>query len=164
MADNGKMYAAFDEAYAKEMATLVAEADIALPNISEACFMTGVEYREEYDEDYIHSLLEKLHQLGTKKIVLTGVSYEKETTGVVVSDGTTVEYYRHPRFPEGSHGTGDVYASSFVGMYLQGKSLLEAAKIAADYTYHCIAVTKQDPSHWYGVKFEACLKDLVNEL
>jgi len=59
MADNGKLYPAFDEAFAKHMATLCAKADIIVPNITEACFMTGVEYKTEYDRAYIDELLEK---------------------------------------------------------------------------------------------------------
>ena len=50
MADNGKLYPAFDEAFAKYMATLCARADIIVPNIPEACFMLGEEYKEKYDE------------------------------------------------------------------------------------------------------------------
>ena len=50
MADNGKLYPAFDEAFAKHMATLCAKADIVVPNITEACFMSGMEYKTEYDE------------------------------------------------------------------------------------------------------------------
>ena len=53
MADNGKMYPAFDEAYASLNAGLCGSADIIVPNITEACFMTGREYKEEYDEAYL---------------------------------------------------------------------------------------------------------------
>ena len=53
MADNGKLYPAFDEAFAAKMATLCAKADIIIPNITEASFMTGMEYKESYDEAYI---------------------------------------------------------------------------------------------------------------
>ncbi len=41
MADNGKLYPAFDEDFPKEMAKLCAKADIVLPNITEACFHQG---------------------------------------------------------------------------------------------------------------------------
>ena len=40
---------------------------------------------------------------------------------------------------------------------LNGKSAYEAAVIAADYTVKCIEITREDPGHWYGVKFEAAL-------
>ena len=60
MADNGKLYPAFDEKYAKENAKLCGKADIIVPNITEACFMTDTEYKEVYDEAYVKELLQKL--------------------------------------------------------------------------------------------------------
>ena len=47
MADHGKLYPAFDEAYAKHNASLCGAADIIVPNLTEACFMTDTEYRED---------------------------------------------------------------------------------------------------------------------
>ena len=60
MADNGKLYPAFDEVYVEGMKELCAKADYVLPNITEACFLAGVEYRTEYDRAYIDLLLQKL--------------------------------------------------------------------------------------------------------
>ena len=59
MGDNGKLYPAFDEKFAKHMATLCARADIIDPNLTEACFMLGEEYKEdgEYDEEYIKNII-----------------------------------------------------------------------------------------------------------
>ena len=42
MGDKGKLYPAFDMAYAKKNAELCACADIIVPNITEAAFMTGM--------------------------------------------------------------------------------------------------------------------------
>ena len=164
MADNGKLYPAFDEAYAAEMKTLCAEADVILPNITEACFLTGMEYRETYGDAYIHALLDSLHAAGMKTVILTGVSFSNEKTGVVVSSSEAREYYEHRRIPKGSHGTGDVYASAFVGAYLRGKTAYEAAGIAAEYTVRCIENTQDDPDHWYGVKFEPLLPFYIEQL
>ena len=154
MADNGKLYPAFDAAYVEAMRELAFSADIILPNITEACFLTGMEYRERYDEAYIGELLDRLSAAGAKTIVLTGVGYREGCTGVVVQEGGVRRYYEHRRISKGSHGTGDVYAAAFVGALLNGKDAYEAAVIAADYTVRCIEATQGDESHWYGVKFE----------
>ena len=164
MADNGKLYYGFDEAFAHEMATLCAKADIVLPNITEACFMTGLEYKTEYGEDYIASLLSALEAKDMKNVVLTGVSYESGTTGVIVKTGETVRYYRHRRIPGGCHGTGDVFASAFAGALLNGFSEYDSARIAADYTLLCIEKTVGDENHKYGVKFELALPELIKML
>ena len=164
MGDNGKLYPAFDLAYAEAMKRLCFTADIILPNITEACYLTGMEYKETYDRAYIDSLLEKLTANGAKTIVLTGVSYTAGKTGVVVLENGVYSYYEHDKFEKGSHGTGDVYASAFVGAYLNGRTAPEAARIAADYTFKCIEITVQDPDHWYGVKFELPLPGLISEV
>lgn len=157
MADGGKLYPAFDLEYVEAMKSLVREADIILPNITEACFLTGVPYRETYDEAYIDGLLAALADLGAKTVVLTGVGYAPDTTGVVVCENGEKRYYAHRRIAKGCHGTGDVYASAFVGALENGKSTYDAAVIAADFTVDCIAYTQGDASHWYGVKFEPLL-------
>lgn len=161
MADNGKLYPAFDLAFVDEMKKLVSRADIVLPNITEASYLTGIGYKETYGEDYIRSLTEALLAMGAKTVVLTGVSYDAETTGVAVHDVNGFAYYRHEKLPQSSHGTGDVYASAFVGAYVQGKSAYDAAAIAADYTVACIKYTDGDPQHRYGVKFEPVLPELI---
>ena len=107
MADNGSLYPAFDESFPAEMAKVCAKADIILPNITEACPLTGTPYKTSYDESYIHELLKKLLALGCHTAALTGVSYEKGRLGVVSLDrnGDTFSYFtRH--CPQSYHGTG----------------------------------------------------------
>lgn len=162
MADNGKLYSIFNDEYVSAMRGLCASADILIPNITEACFLTEVEYREAYDEIYVKELLDKISALGVKTIVLTGVSYAPDKTGVIVYEDGVTRYYEHDKISKGCHGTGDIYASAFTGALLNGKELFEAARIAADYTVKCIINTQGDAEHWYGAKFETALGDLIN--
>ena len=57
-----------------------------------------------------------------------------------------------------------MFASTFAGALMKGKSPFEAAKIAADFTLMCIENTVDDPDHWYGVKFEPVLPELIKAL
>lgn len=164
MADRGELYPVFDMDFVQEMKKLVGKGDIVLPNITEASLLTDTEYREEYDEEYICGLVDGIHRLGAGTVVLTGVSYDAQSTGVLVSEQGKQTYYRHELLDRGCHGTGDVYASSFVGAYMHGKTVPEAARIAADYTLACIKNTLDDPDHWYGVKFEPVLGELMDAL
>ncbi len=162
MADNGKLYYGFDMEFVNSMATLCAKADMILPNITEACFMTGLEYKTEYNREYIDSILSALTQLGAKTIILTGVSYSEDTTGVVVFENGEYSYYEHKKLEGGCHGTGDVYAAAFTGALMRGFSTFDSAALAADYTLLCIEKTLPDAkNHWYGVKFETCIPELV---
>ncbi len=164
MADNGKLYAGFDSAYAAAMTKLCAQADIMLPNITEACLMTGHPYRQTCDEAYIDELVSKLNALGSATVVLTGVGYAPGQTGVLISRGQERFYYSHEKIDRSYHGTGDVFASAFVGAVASGKTLPQASEIAAEYTALCIRKTYHDPDHWYGVKFETALAELIQML
>ena len=164
MADHGKLYPGFDEVYVEAMKGLCTKADYVLPNMTEACFLTGMPYRESYDKAYIDELLARLQAMGCKNIIFTGVSYQSGKTGIEILDGGVRHYYEHEMLPNGSHGTGDVYASAFVGAMVRGKSAYEAAAIAGDYTVECIKETAGDSSHWYGVRFEPVLGKLIAAL
>ena len=164
MADHGKLYSGFDQAYVDSMRGLCAKADVILPNITEAAMLTGMEYREGYEEAYILSLVEKLHAMGAKYVVLTGVGSSAQDTGVLISGGGEIHRYCHPRLERSYHGTGDIYASAFVGCWMGGKTMVEAAAIAADFACKCIEMTMDDESHWYGTKFETALPYLIQRL
>ncbi len=164
MADNGKLYVGFDASFVEAMKSLCGKADYILPNITEACFLTGIEYRTEYDRAYIDTLLEKLSALGCKNIIFTGISYNPDTTGVVIYENGQYAYYEHTLLPNSCHGTGDIYASAFVGALVRGKTAYESAKIAADYTVECIKATAEAKNHWYGAAFEPVLGKLLEAI
>mgnify|MGYP000388147286 FL=1 len=84
MADNGKLYTGFDMAFAKKMTTLCSDADIILPNISEAAFITNTPYPgEDASVDEIKAMLLKLANLGPKIAVITGVHIEPNRFGYI---------------------------------------------------------------------------------
>ena len=170
MADNGKLYVGFDEAFAKEMLNLCTKADITLPNISEAALMLGEEYPgEEANEDVVRGLLTKLVNAGCKFPVITGVTLDNGSFGFIGLNSENGEFisYGTTKVPYKSHGTGDVYASAFTGALTLGKSVHTALKIATDFTAASIRNTYEDPdSVNYAVNFEAeipYLLKLINE-
>ena len=160
MADNGKLYTGFDTAFAQKMKELCSCADVVLPNVTEACLLTDTPYMAEYTQADIEQLIAKLKALGAKTVVLTGISYREGKTGVVVAQ-EDIKYYEHEKIAQGCHGTGDIYASAFVGALMRGKSAFDSAKIAADYTVACIKATQGDKDHWYGARFESSLPLLI---
>ena len=164
MADHGRLYTGFDMDFVEAMKALVARADYVLPNLTEACLLTGTPYTKEYDRAFIDELLRKLHALGAKNVIFTGVSYAPGRTGVAVSEAGIYSYYEHQMLPNSCHGTGDIYASAFVGALLKDKSAFDAAAIAADYAVKCIRNSAGDPGHTYGAKFEPVLGELIAAL
>lgn len=169
MGDNGKLYPAFDEKFAKHMATLCAKADIIDPNLTEASFMLGLEYKEdgEYDEAYIKNVLKKLTGLGAKIAILTGVSLSPDKIGAMGYDSEKDEYfsYYNDKINAKYHGTGDIFSSSLLGAIVKGKSLEKSIEIAADFTRKSIELTENDKDKcWYGVNFEEAIPYLVEKI
>ena len=88
----------------------------------------------------------------------------EEDTGLLLRDCGEVRRYAHPRLPGSFSGTGDLFAAAFTGAVAAEKGLYESAKIAADFTCRCIECTISQPAHWYGVKFEPVLPELMRML
>lgn len=158
MADNGKLYTGFDEAFARNMGRLCGKADIILPNISEACLMLGIEYPgEDANEDIIKDILVRLSSLGAKINVITGTTLSDGLFGFIGYNAETKEFFKYGtnKVAHTSHGTGDVFASAFTGALMNDFDIFNSLKIAADYTCACIKNTYEDPdSVNYAVNFE----------
>ena len=160
MADNGKLYAGFADDFPSKMARLCQGADYILPNLTEAAFLVGETPKlEGYTREEIERLVAKLHDIGAKNVILTGVSFDPDLLGSAISDGGKVEYDFNPRLKKMSHGTGDVYASVFAGALLRGRSAFDAAALAADIV--CESIRHTDDDHWYGVSFERAIPQLA---
>lgn len=167
MADHGRLYSGFGPEFPALMARVVSKARITVPNITEASLMTGMPYREDYDEGYIRSLLQGVAALGAEKVVLTGVSFAPDSIGFMSYDSVSGTYdsYFNRRDAHAYHGTGDIFSATAVGGIMRGLSLQDAFRLAVDFTLHCIEVTRTDPhASWYGVEFERALPMLTERM
>lgn len=167
MGDGGALYKGFTPEFASETVKLCTKADVIMPNMTEASFMLGIPYREEYDEDYVKEILKKLTELGSKCAVLTGVSFDDSDIGAYMYDSATDEFYGcfNKKINAMFHGTGDIFAASMVGAYMKGKTMSQSLKLAVDYVYECIRCTINDPNpRTYGVNFEEALPFYMNSL
>ncbi len=165
MGDGGHFYAGFTNDFAAEMKKLCGKADVILPNLTEAALLLGEDYVESgYDEEFIKNMLIKLSKLGSKIVVLTGVSFDKSSQGVMSYNKETGEFssYFNDNIPGYFHSTGDVFSSTLSGALVKGFDMGRSIKIAVDFTVDCIKHTLgSEKEHWYGVKFEECIPDLI---
>lgn len=165
MADHGKLYYGFDQAFVEAMKGLCAEADYILPNMTEAAFLTDMPYEDGSDRRYVDEIMSRLIKLGCKNIILKGLpSKNGNYIGILMYIDGKMDYYEHERLANSCHGTGDIYASAFVGALARGKSANEAARIAADYAVECIKETAKLDNHWYGAAFELAVPKLIELL
>lgn len=166
MGDNGKLYAGFDKSFAKGMASLCSKADVIVPNLTEAVYMTNAEYTPlPFTEEYVSNVLDSLMTLGCKNAVLTGVAFDSNTLGASVRCEGKTEHFIEEKINGMYHGTGDVFGSALVGAYVSGKTLFEATQIAVKYTQQTIRQKFNDKSDFRnGVPFESCTEYLLKLL
>lgn len=156
MADNGKLYSLFSEDFPKGMARLCEKADIIVPNMTEAALLLGDEYNPgPYTEDYISALLKRLADRFGCKVILTGVFFDDVSLGAACYDGNSVSYSLSDKIEGYYHGTGDVFGSSVLAAYLNGKTLSESMAFAVTYTHDSIQRTYEAGTDIrFGVDFE----------
>lgn len=167
MADNGKLYAGFDENFVKEMKELCKMADIIVPNLTEASYMLEKEYKENYSEQEIKDMLIELSILGPKYVVLTGVSFNENKLGVMSYNKETNKFFTYfkEKVPAKYHGTGDIFASTLVGAITNNSTLEEGLKVAVDYVWKTINDTyKTNKKDVYGVNFETKIPYLIDRI
>ena len=154
-ADNGKLYGGFDLEYVAAMRKLLRRADIILPNMTEASFLTGVEYRETYDKAYVENMVAALSQITDGTVIITGIEFDGKIGEVIYEKGK-YEYVLLEKLPEKFHGTGDIFASVFTAGLMADDSLDKCCKKAGKFVADCIKATDKS-THFYGVKFEEVL-------
>ena len=152
--DNGKLYGGFDRAYVSSMRRLLKRADIILPNLTEAAFLLGEEYKTQYDGAYIEGIARRLYEAFGATTVITGVE-RGGLIGEIIYDGREYEYVLSEKVPKFSHGTGDIFAAAFAARWLNGASLAEACDTAGRLVADCLRATSDE--HSYGVQFEDVL-------
>lgn len=174
MGDDGRAYQTYTPAMCAGMARLAELADVITPNLTEAAFLLGRDYRElpgggihsPYDEKALCQLAEDLSLNGRRSVALTGASLAPGQTGAICFDAKTgqtkavqTEFVVHPL-----HGTGDVFASVLTGALVQGRSLADAAAEAVDFIHACAERTvAQNLPLREGVDFEPLLYRLMRQ-
>lgn len=141
MGDGGKLYSGFKSDFPKAMLKLCASSDVILPNLTEACLMTGIEYKTEYQRDYIEEVINSIKKITRNTIVLTGVSFDDDNIYTVISEDNKLTYIATEKQYGTFHGTGDVFASCIVSAVMNGMGIADAARFAGDFVSEVIKYT-----------------------
>lgn len=156
MGDEGKLYNGMSELNVSIMRRLSARADILIPNLTEACLLTGLPYEEDGPtEPQAHELLEACRNLGAKSIVITSVlmdgmhcviGYDHEIDSAFVIGFSMID----ARFP----GTGDVFSAALIGEVLNGTALRYATESAMSTVSAIIEDNLCKEEKFFGVDIE----------
>ena len=163
MGDHGKLYFRVTADHICAMQGLCRKAEVLLPNITEAAYLTGLPYRDTADESYLRELAEGMLTFGAKAVVITGFLWDTETTGFYGYTRETGPFaYKANRIPKSLHGTGDLFAATFTGSYLKTADLRQAATLAAGFVERVVAST--EAASPFGAEFEKELPWLIEHL
>ena len=166
MADNGEFYSTFDQEFADKMGELCKLGDYILPNTTEACYILHKPWKPDFIKEEMIEMAKELSDFTKRYVILKGDNHRQKEMGMIVLDKKedTLNFVYNDKIDYLSHGTGDVFASAFVGSTMIGKTPEAAAKVAGEFTKKAIEKTIGDETHTYGVKFEQAIPELYGLL
>lgn len=136
MGDNGNIIKTYTQGMCDKMKDLVSVADLATPNITEACVLTGRPYSDtELGETEAKALCEGIAALGAKSVVLTGVVRKDKLFNCGIENGKDYFELDIDLLPFQMHGTGDLFASVLTGGLVRGHSLRDSVDSAAHFVW-----------------------------
>ena len=168
MGDDCKTYANFSNELLKTIKSMVNEADIITPNLTELCLLTDedpdkiVRFKGDDLINEIRRLSLLLDSKQNKIIAVTGIPLlkkdvlgnliiEKDNSKVITTQSNGIHY----------SGTGDLFAAVFLGEILRGGSAFDAADVASHFIYTAIKNTEKDNDPKAGISYEKSLKLLI---
>lgn len=166
LGDGGTLYPTCTGEMCEEMKTLIGIADVALPNVTECCILTGTPYRESgWTRRELSDMAVKLRLMGAKSAVITGVCEGGFITNVVLERGAEkADFIRMKRTGQTRPGTGDVFSSVLMGALLNDMTLSGAVRLAAGFVKDCIACSDElEIPRLNGVCFERLLWKLAKK-
>ncbi len=162
MGDNGRRYATIDDALCDELRKLLPLSTIITPNLTEACILSGVSYREgEFCAEDLSDIADRLQKMGASDLVITGIADKNEICDYIrTREGDSV-LLRQPVSGTPHAGTGDVFASVIAADAVNGVKLQDSVKKASDFVGRAIALSdKMQIPAQDGVCFEEILGTL----
>ncbi|MCL1793636.1 MAG: pyridoxamine kinase [Oscillospiraceae bacterium] len=159
MGDNGEIYKFYTPEMCENMRSLVAIADIATPNLTEACVLADENYGKfAAGGGEIQALAEKLIDIGAKNAVITGIERGDKLYNCILSENGEYAEREIELLPFRMHGTGDLFSSVLTGGILCGHSLAESVDSAALFVCEVMKYSKTvENFHERGACFEPFL-------
>lgn len=158
MGDDGVLYNGIDSRVVSYMRRLVGEADVMIPNFTEAAFLSGCYLgKETLNSDEIQHLLKELRKMTEGSVVVTSIAETGTGRHLVCGydrkedDYFTIPYQYIPvRFP----GTGDIFSAVLTGNLLDGAQLSKAVKNAMDSVEILIKANADNQDKYRGIPVE----------
>lgn len=170
MGDHGEMYPGFNEQVPERLAEMIKFADIVLPNITEACLLTGHPYKEDMDLEELKELAQKVNQLGAKNTILSGIRGMDEAGNERIGffyydEAGNFGVVLHKYFDGHFFGTGDLVFSLILSFFMKGLTIHESIEKASVLTEEVLEDTiALNRDQIYGLYFEPTLANFMAKL
>lgn len=162
MGDGGTFYGNLGTEYVKAYQKLCKKADLIIPNLTEACFLSEKSYDSIKTPEDISELSASLYQRGMGRVVLTSIPAKEGEIAVATMHKGETEILSFPEVEARFHGTGDAFDAVLIGSLLKGKSLKDAVAKAHAFTAYCIRKSAEaNYPKREGLMIEKCLSLLV---
>lgn len=161
MGDYGKLYQSYPQSLAQQMGDLVRHADILTPNLTEACILTGTDYRGDMDSRELEKMCEKLNAMGPEKIVISGLERGEDLENFVYEAGKAPVILTEHKVGPCRSGTGDVFASIIAADAVNGVDFAASVGHASSFIAKVLRRTLElDLPKTDGICFEEFLTDI----
>lgn len=167
MGDHGKLYSAITPDHVNAMKKLMAHAQYILPNITEACVLTDIPYKDDFSHEEICDIIRKLHAMGPSHIVITGLKKDDSITNYTsefTSNTQSIKTVTCPIAGNSRPGTGDIFGSVVIASILKGQPLEQSVQKAAQFISDCIKISDEcNLPIREGTCFELVLPNLMHQ-
>lgn len=166
MGDDGKRYNGVTDQAVTYMKRLCSIADVIVPNITEACFLSEYTVKHTYSEPEIEVIANRLHTLGAKSVVITSANINGRMFTVVKSspkNPCVLLPYCYEEIPVRFPGTGDIFMAIVVGHYMRTGQLIESVQIAMRQLEKIIYSSMNNTDKYKGIPIEQFLEEINDE-
>lgn len=161
MGDYGKLYPTYSPLLAEQMNTLVPYADILTPNLTEACILTGTEYKVDMDENDLAEICNKLCAMGPKKIVVSGLERGDNLVNFIYEGGKEWQSILEHKVGSFRSGTGDVFSTIIAADTVNGVGFADSVRHASSFVAKVLRRTVElDLPKTDGICFEEFLTEI----
>lgn len=167
MADNGRLYSAYNADICKKMCELTKSADIITPNLTELCIISETDYNELISKaddknylDIISDIAQNAISHRDQQIAVTGINKDGFVYNGVFSKDESY-FTKSKQYGNSFSGTGDIFSSIICASAINGIKLTDSVQTASRFLETAIADTVKEPYNRNdGINFEKFLYQL----
>ncbi len=167
MGDHGKIYKTYTREMCVKIRDLLKFADLATPNLTEACQLLNIPYPVEgiiSDSDLATMAANIAAKTRGGKVIITGVNLDVDDGSNIANfiyDNGKIDFVTSKKLGSDRSGTGDVFFAIVAASIMNGETLTAAVRKAADFVTKCILHAEKLNLAWnYGLPFEEFLTEL----